>query len=215
MQQHPTTNVHERADSPVTSGSSDMTRLPDNGGQSDHAQLLDVTKPKQVASISRDRWPSYTSADDPVLLAGYGTANPAASHTIGVSLEARRAFDLTLKAKRALRDRIREREAWWQRSRTRSPEMCDAQERVGQRSRVWMVVTPEDVRAPVWRKADEGELSRRGDEVGLPSPGLGLRLGTMSLTRVLWTVLQEERLGSRSCCLNDGWCVAGKRSFRR
>lgn len=148
MQQHPVAIVHERVDSLVRSSSSDTTRLTDNEARPYQAQTPNFTKPKQSAPITRDHQPSYIDADEPLLISGWGSAKSTTSQTADLSLKDRRALDLTYKARKALRNRVGQREDYCQRTRTRNPQVCDPHERVEERRGVWMEVTPDDIRAP-------------------------------------------------------------------
>ena len=148
MQQSPGINAHKRADSVISSDSSDTTQLSDDEDQQDQAQTPNYAEPEQSAASPRDYWPSYDNVGEPLLISGRGRANPTSSPTTGSFHEERRALDLTLKARKVIRDQVRQREQWWQRTRTQNLDLCDAEEKIEERRGVWMVVTPDDVRAP-------------------------------------------------------------------
>jgi len=152
MQQALVTDVHERADSLVRSGSSDTTQLSDSEPRPEQTRTSNLTEPREPATILRDYWSSYINTDESLLISGRGRAMSTISQTADLSLGDRGALDLTHKARKALRDRIKQREDWWQRTRTPNPDVCDAQETIEKRHGVWMVVTPDDVRAPFGEK---------------------------------------------------------------
>lgn len=108
----------------------------------------------------RDYWPGYVNAGEPLLISGWGAANSTSSPTTGSSHEERRALDLTLKARKTIRNQFRQREQWWQRTRTQNLDVCDAEEKVGDRCGVWMVIMPEDVRAPFGDKEVYDQVNR-------------------------------------------------------